>query len=75
MLQSVVEPSRSENGCIDYYLYQDRNIQTKFFLYENWYSKEEQELQFTRPYIKEIALQLDECLAKPFEIIYCEDIS
>ena len=50
-------------------------FQQKFFLYENWNSKEGHEMQFTKPYIKDLIDQLDECLAKPFEVICGEDIS
>ena len=32
MLQDIVEPSRSEDTCVNYHLYQDRNVPTKIFL-------------------------------------------
>lgn len=35
-LQKLVEPTRNENGCIDYILHQDNDDPSIFIFYENW---------------------------------------
>ena len=35
-LLSLVEPTRKEEGCIHYFLHQDKKDKTKFMFYEVW---------------------------------------
>ena len=40
-LLKMIEPTRKEEGCIDYYLHQDNDDPAVFMLYENWTNEEE----------------------------------
>jgi quinol monooxygenase YgiN len=40
-LLKIIEPTRNEQGCIDYYLHQDNENPALFMFYENWSSEEE----------------------------------
>lgn len=37
-LLKLIEPTRKENGCIEYVLHQDNEDPTVFIFYENWES-------------------------------------
>ena len=37
-LLKLIEPTRKENGCIEYNLHQDNEDPTVFIFYENWES-------------------------------------
>ena len=39
-LLKLIEPTRAEEGCLQYDLHQDNNNPNVFFFYENWTSKE-----------------------------------
>ena len=39
-LLKLIEPTRSEDGCINYDLYQDNEDPSLFFFLENWESRE-----------------------------------
>jgi quinol monooxygenase YgiN len=40
-LLKMIEPTRKEDGCIEYYLHQDNENPTVFLFYENWKNEEE----------------------------------
>jgi quinol monooxygenase YgiN len=42
-LLKIIEPTRKEDGCIDYTLYQDNKDPAVFVLHENWKSKDDLE--------------------------------
>lgn len=67
-LQKIVHPSRSEKNCIEFHLHQDLTNPNIFILYEIWNNVEAHEDQFTKPYIIELVNQLDELLAKPYQL-------
>jgi quinol monooxygenase YgiN len=37
-LLKIIEPTRQEDGCIEYFLHQDNDNPTVFIFYENWKS-------------------------------------
>ena len=73
-LMNVVEPSRGEKTCLDYRLHQGVDNQAQFVFYENWESKEAHQLQFQKPYIKELSEQIGDLLAKPYQVIFAEEL-
>jgi quinol monooxygenase YgiN len=40
-LLKMIEPTRKEGGCLDYYLHQDNENPEVFIFYENWKNEEE----------------------------------
>ena len=74
-LLDVVEPSRSEDACIDYQLHQDNESQSKLLLFEVWINKEMRALQNKKPYIKELVSTLEKNLASPFQALMEKRIS
>ncbi|AIL12551.1 hypothetical protein IM40_01890 [Candidatus Paracaedimonas acanthamoebae] len=73
-LGKVAELSRTENTCLAYRLHQDLNNPTQFFFYETWESKEAHQAQFGKPYIQELATQLESLLTKPYQVIFAQEI-
>lgn len=74
LLISVIPPSRSEETCLEYYLHQDINNPFQFFLYEKWANKEAHEAQFSKPYIIALAEKIGDLLAKPYNVIFGEEL-
>ncbi|RWX36657.1 putative quinol monooxygenase [Rhizobium leguminosarum] len=55
-LKALVEPSRSEAGCINYDCHQDQENPGEWVMYENWKDRSDLDHHFTMPYhIKFIA--------------------
>ena len=73
-LAAVVEPSRSESTNIEYRLHRDINNPAQFFLYENWTSAADHQLQFQKPYIVELVGKLGDLLAKPYICILGQEL-
>jgi len=51
--QALVKPTRSEVGCLNYDLHQDRCDPLLLIFYENWRSQQDFEEHLNKPYIKE----------------------
>ncbi len=73
-LIKVIQPSRAEKTCIDYRLHQSHSNPCEFILYENWESQEAHQEQFHKPYIKELATQIDDLLTKPYQVYFAKPI-
>lgn len=39
-LHGIIEPTRAEQGCLNYDLHQDNENPAHFFFYENWESRD-----------------------------------
>jgi quinol monooxygenase YgiN len=48
---ALIEPTRKENGCISYDLYQDTSNPGKFTFIENWQSKEHLDVHLKTPHL------------------------
>ena len=51
-LLKMVEPTRREDGCMEYNLHQDNENPAVFFFYENWKSEEALEQQIAMPHFQ-----------------------
>ena len=74
-LLSLVNPTRSEPGCINYDLHQALDDRSLFVFYENWKSKEELERHLGMPYLMAFLEKGGNFLEKPVEILLLEMIS
>ena len=73
-LISLVEPTRSEAGCISYDLYRDQENQSIFMFYESWKSKGDLEQHLQKSYLKNFMEKADELLAEPVTISLWEKV-
>jgi quinol monooxygenase YgiN len=74
-IMALVEPTRSEAGCINYDLHQSADDKSVFMLYENWVSKKDLDKHLEIPHLKELIGKADQILAEPLEITLWEMIS
>ena len=51
-LLKMIEPTRKEGGCIEYYLHQDNENPTVFLYYENWKNEAELTKHMETPHFK-----------------------
>lgn len=73
-LKAVVSPSRAEEANVEYRLHKVKNNPCEFVLYENWINEEKHQEQFQKPYIVELGSKLDGLLAKPYQVLFAEEI-
>ncbi len=74
ILMSVIEPSRNEKTCLQYRLHQTLDKPSEFVFYEQWKSKTAHEAQFQKPYIQALVEKLEPLLAKPYQVIFAEEL-
>jgi quinol monooxygenase YgiN len=67
-LQGMVAPSRAEEGCLSYDVFQSNDNPAITFTYENWTGKDALDAHMQTPYFKALDAQGKETLAKPMEI-------
>lgn len=72
---SLVEPTRSEAGCINYDLHRSASDPSLFMLYENWVSMKDLEDHLAMPYLEAFKAKAGELLAEPLDIAFWEMIS
>ena len=73
-LLALIEPTRSETGCIRYDLYHDYEDKSLFMFFESWEKKSDLEQHLQKPYIKSFMEKTDELLAEPVSISLWEKV-
>lgn len=68
MLAGLVEPTRAEEGCINYDFHIDPEDSCTFMFYENWRSKADLDRHLAASHLKPLFSRLDELLARPVGI-------
>jgi quinol monooxygenase YgiN len=74
-LLTLVSPTRSEKGCINYDLHQSVENKSLFIFYENWVSKKDLDKHLEMPYMKSHMEKASQMLEGPGEITLWEKIS
>jgi len=54
-LTSLIEPTRREPGCLEYWLHQDTEDPAEFTFYENWRSRADWDRHMEMPHLQEFA--------------------
>lgn len=67
-LLAVLEPVRSEEGCLSYDLHQDIKDKNIFFFYENWDTLHHLEEHRMKPHMVELGHQIKDLLEKHMEV-------
>jgi quinol monooxygenase YgiN len=75
LLLTLIKPSRSDDGCINYDLHQSIKDPTVFIFYENWLSKEHLDKHSATPHIQAFRSKATDLLAEPPELTLLEMIS
>jgi quinol monooxygenase YgiN len=74
-LLSAVAPSRLEEGCIEYRCHKVHGQDGQFVFYETWASKALMDAHLESPHVKALIIQCENLLAKPLDIIFCDEMS
>jgi quinol monooxygenase YgiN len=74
-LLSLVKPTRSEPGCINYDVHQAVDDKSQFMFYENWASMEDLKKHSGSPHLKAYRQKVASLLTKPIEVTLFEMIS
>jgi quinol monooxygenase YgiN len=68
-LLALIEPTRKEDGCVQYDLHQNTSEAGRFVFYENWRSREELERHLQSPHLLAFGSVEEELLAEPARIL------
>lgn len=68
-LLALIEPTRKEEGCLQYDLHADNDAPGRFLFYENWTSEELLERHLAAPHLEEFKAVAGELLAEPLRIL------
>jgi quinol monooxygenase YgiN len=63
-LTALIEPTRVEPGCVEYWLHQDNEDPAEFTFYENWTNRPEWDKHMEMPHLQKFAEAKD----KVFEL-------
>ena len=65
----LIEPTRKEEGCISYELYQDVTNPGRFTFIENWQSKEHLDVHMKSPHLVAAGAAFGKILTKELSVI------
>ena len=74
-LLSMIEPTRAEQGCIEYNLHQSADDPSVFFFYEIWESKEALDSHTKTPHLMALVEKADDLFAEPLDVTSWKMIS
>lgn len=65
MLLTLIEPTRAEDGCVQYDLHVHATDPGRFVFYENWTSREHLDRHLTSPHLTVAVAAAGDLLAEP----------
>lgn len=74
-LLALVEPTRKEDGCVQYDVHRSTTEPGRFVFYENWESKDHLDRHLATPHLKEFLGVAGDLLAEPPRILTYEKIA
>ncbi len=74
-LLALIEPTRKEDGCIQYDLHQGDSDAARFVFYENWESREHLDRHLASPHLKAFSGVAAELLLEPMRVMFYRRIA
>ena len=74
-LLSLVDPSRNDEGCLNYDLHQSTENKALFLFHENWTSRAQLDRHLQKPDLQAVLARVGQMVAEPPEITIWERIS
>jgi quinol monooxygenase YgiN len=74
-LLSLVEPTRTEPGNLDYVLFELRDEPGTFYMREAFKDQAALDAHFATPYFQRFAATADDLLSEPLKLIFLEQVS
>lgn len=75
LFRAYVEPSRAEEGCIEYHMLRDARDPSLFIFYEVWQSRAHLDVHSALPHMRHFHAQRMDYLQRDFEIREIEMLS
>jgi quinol monooxygenase YgiN len=73
-LMALINPTRSEEGCINYDLHQSTDNKSLFLFYENWTSKDALDEHMNKPHLDAFKKKDRKLIAEPLDVTLWEKI-
>lgn len=73
-LMTLVEPTRKEEGCLQYIFHQNSNDSSQFMFYEKWANQEAFKNHAKTPHMQAWQEKKNDLLAKPVALTAWEEI-
>ncbi|MGW2449237.1 putative quinol monooxygenase [Streptomyces sp. NPDC001675] len=67
-LLGLIEPTRKEEGCVRYEVYQSTENDNDWFIFETWKSKEAFDFHMQTPYVREFLAWVPEASTRDIDI-------
>lgn len=68
-LLSLIEPTRKEQGCVQYDLHRNTDEVGRFAFYENWTSREMLDRHLQSPHLQAFGRMAPDLLAEPLRVM------
>ncbi|MCS2171773.1 antibiotic biosynthesis monooxygenase [Scandinavium sp. TWS1a] len=68
-LQALILPTRKEEGCLDYALFQLQETPDVFYMRESWKGQEALDAHVGLPHFQMFVQQMDQLLAEPLQLV------
>ncbi|MDN5479752.1 putative quinol monooxygenase [Chryseobacterium carnipullorum] len=68
-LLELINPTRSEPGCLYYILFEDKNHEGTFYMHEAFRDKAAFDFHIETVHFKNFAVQMDELMSEPIQLI------
>ena len=70
VLKGLVEPTRKEEGCVQYVLHADNENPGHFVFYEDWTSMAQLQAHIATPHMQAFLARSEELLAEPLRVVF-----
>lgn len=68
-LQALIAPTRHEEGCLDYALFQLQETPDVFYMRESWEGQEALDAHIALPHFQAFVQEMDALLAEPLQLV------
>jgi quinol monooxygenase YgiN len=75
VLRSFVEPTRKEEGCIEYHFHRSADVKNVFVFYEVWKDKETLDKHLAMPYLAKFWSERLDYLEEDVELVFLDMLS
>jgi quinol monooxygenase YgiN len=74
-LEALIQPTRSEEGCLNYDLHRGKEDSSVFIFYENWRSQQDLDEHLEKPYLQEFVEKAEDLSENGVEITLLQMVS
>jgi quinol monooxygenase YgiN len=74
-LLELIDPTREEEGCVQYDLHVSDTEPGRFFFYENWTCREALDEHLQKPHLTKFIQSAEDMLSEPVRIVTCRRLA